>query len=171
MKKIFLLFAAVLLFYPYQSRAENNQNIIQIFQEESKRFNVPVILLLAIAKTESNYNPWAINIAGKGYHPKTKQEAINILKRNNKKSFDVGIMQINSWWLRKYNIPYELALDPKINIMLGAYIMAHNMEHKGGLNWKSIGAYHSPNLSRQIRYFNKIKQNILYMEKVLIGEK
>lgn len=170
MKKL-VMFILFFLLIPAMAHAQSSKDIIRIFQEESKRFDVPVILLLAIAKTESNYNPWALNIAGKGYQPKSKNEAVNILKNNRKKSFDVGIMQINSWWLRKYNIPYEVALDPRINIMLGAYIMAHNMESKGGLNWKSIGAYHSPNQKRQINYFNKVRKNILHMEQVLIGEK
>ncbi len=155
-----------------QARASTPEKLLSHFQEEAKRFDVPLLVLMAIAKTESKFNPWALNIAGKSYQPKTKEEALAILKKNRKKSYDVGIMQVNSWWLKKFNLPDSLAIEPSINIMMGAYILNHEISKRGGkLSWQAIGAYHSPTYRRQLNYYRQINKSLKYFEKVLVGEK
>lgn len=101
---------------------------------------------------ESGEKPWAVNIAGKSYSPDSKEAALALLESRGKgKSYDVGLMQVNVQWLRKLNISPAVAIEPVNNAWLGVWILAHAIrEH--GLNWKAVGAYHSPTPARQQRY-------------------
>jgi soluble lytic murein transglycosylase-like protein len=100
-------------------------------------------LLYAIAKTESGLNPNAIN-------------------RNKNKSYDVGIMQINSMWfskLQKYGISEQQLFDPCTNIQVGAWILAQNMNRLGN-SWNAVGAYNSGKSDRRLGYALKVYKNI-----------
>lgn len=134
--------------------------------EYGKVFDVPVPLLLAISKQESSFNPHAVNVAGRSYFPTTQAEASTIAKKAQRqgKSFDVGIMQVNSWWLRRYSIDVESALDPRINILLGTFILSEEIRRAGGINWKSVGAYHSPRQSRQKTYAKSILKQLASLD-------
>lgn len=134
------------------------------FDFASKKYQVSCELLLAIAKTESNFSPFAVNIQGKGYFPKSKEEALTLAKHALQagKSFDVGLMQINVWWLKRYNISLETALDPQNNIILGAFVLKNEI-NRYGLNWKAIASYHTPiakNPERAQKYAHMILQNL-----------
>lgn len=107
------------------------------------RYNVPVRLMKAIIEKESRYHIWAINIQGKGYFLRSKEEAVKLIYDNLGKSFDVGIMQINVQWLRKFGIKPEDALEPIVNILLGVWIMNENLIAYGP-TWKAVAAYHTP---------------------------
>lgn len=114
------------------------------FDLAAKTYNVPVKILKAIAKVESSNNPIAVNNSNK----------------NGTK--DMGLMQINSLWLKelaKYNISEKDLLDPCQNIIVGAWILKQNLV-KHGYSWKGIGSYHSitPGLNRS--YAWKIYKNI-----------
>ena len=78
----------------------------------------PVPLVEAIARHESGLNPLAVNVAGKSYYPATRQEAEAIIQaaQATGRSFDVGLMQVNNWWLKRYGIPLEAVFDPAANI-------------------------------------------------------
>lgn len=62
-------------------------------------------------------------------------------------SFDVGKMQINSWWMERYDIDPLSLLDPAINESWGTWILAEEIA-RYGLNWKAVGKYHSPDPER-----------------------
>ena len=129
-----------------------------------KHYDIAPQLLVAIAKTETSLNPWAVNVQGKGYFPKSKQEALKIARKayNERKSFDVGIMQINVWWLRKYGISLETAIEPQNNIIIGAFILKNEI-NKHGLNWKAVASYHTPvhrNPTRGKYYAAKVVKNL-----------
>ena len=113
----------------------------------------PGLLVEVIARQESGLNPLAINIAGKSYYPCTREEAERLIRQaiTAGQSFDVGKMQINSWWMERYAIdPFSL-LDPAINERWGKWILAEEIA-RHGLNWKAVGKYHSPDLERGRRY-------------------
>ena len=81
----------------------------------------PAQLVEAIARQESRQNPLAINIAGKSYCPTTLEGAEQLIQKaiTAGLSFDVGTMQINSWWMERLGIdPFSL-LDPTINELWG----------------------------------------------------
>ena len=148
--RIFFAWCVLLLStnVPTSSAGEISPAITKHFDFASQKYGVPKELLLAIAKTESNLNAWAINIQGKGYQLKNKAEALALAQKafDSGKSFDIGLMQINVWWLKKYNIDLSTALEPQNNVILGAFVLKHEiMRH--GLNWKAVASYHTP-LSR-----------------------
>lgn len=77
----------------------------------------PAWLIEAIARQESSLNPLAVNVAGKDYYPATRQEveAIIAAAQASGKSFDVGLFQINRWWMERHNIPPASLFDPEVS--------------------------------------------------------
>ncbi len=138
MKRKFALALALWLFAPF-SAAEAEEP--------------PSALVKAIAKQESGLNPLAVNIAGKSYYPATREEAEHLIQEALAagKSFDVGKMQINSWWMKRLAIdPFSL-LDPNVNEAWGKRILAEEIA-RHGLNWQAVGKYHSPDPERGRQY-------------------
>jgi hypothetical protein len=145
-------------------RARNSH--MDLFLEAAKKYNVPVLLLLAIAEQESGQNPWALNIAGKGYKPKSKEDALQTLRDNYKPSFDVGLMQVNSYWIKRFNLRVEDVFEPPVNITIAAYILDECF-HAYGTDWKALGAYHHPphkNAARSLNYAKVVWSRYLKME-------
>ncbi|MEJ1959827.1 MAG: lytic transglycosylase domain-containing protein [Nitrosomonadales bacterium] len=80
-------------------------------------------------------------------------------KRNNNGTYDMGPMQINSSWLpelRQRGISeYEVTHDYCTNILVGAWILARELERAGAprINtaeyWQAVGSYNS-----RTPYFN-----------------
>jgi soluble lytic murein transglycosylase-like protein len=140
---------------------------MDLFLQASKKYNVPILLLPAIAEQESGNNPWALNIAGKGFMPKSKEEALRVLRDNYKESFDVGLMQVNSFWIRRFNLNIADAFEPAVNITLAAYILDECF-HAYGADWKALGAYHHPpnrNTARSLNYAKVVWSRYLRLEK------
>ena len=46
-------------------------------------------------------------------------------------SFDVGLMQINSYWIRRYRIPLRRLFHPRDNIYVACFILAGSMRRDG----------------------------------------
>ena len=113
----------------------------------------PPDLVEAIARQESGMNPLAVNVAGRSYYPATREEAESIIKAAQKagKSFDVGTMQINSWWMERFAIDPVSLLDPAINEHWGKWILTEEIA-RHGLNWQAVGRYHSPDEERGRQY-------------------
>lgn len=110
------------------------------FIEAGKKYRVNPQLLWAIAKTESQFNPNALN------------------QKNKNGSYDIGIMQINSIHLdelSKYGISENDLYNPRLNIHIGAKIL------KDCLN------KHKDNLINGITCYNGGIENNPYGEKVL----
>jgi soluble lytic murein transglycosylase-like protein len=108
------------------------------FFDAGERYRVDPYLLSAIASVESGFNPKAINYNKNG-------------------SVDYGIMQINSFWLKKYKIPKEWIWEPCYNIHFGAMVLRRCMD-----------AYPN-NLKQAIDCYNKgerAKENSEYVLKV-----
>ena len=113
----------------------------------------PAQLVEAIALQESGLNPFTVNIAGRSYYPATREKAKQLIQKAIAAglSFDVGKMQINSWWMERYGIDPLSLLDPAINESWGTWILAEEIA-RYGLNWKAVGKYHSPDPERGRRY-------------------
>lgn len=125
------------------------QNVHACWQEAANRYKVPAQLLYAIARTESNLNPTAVN-------------------RNKNGSWDIGIMQINSTWLptlKRYGIGQRQLFDPCTNIKIGAWILSQNFARLG-YNWKAIGAYNASTRSLRARYAWKVYQHLPHMQQI-----
>lgn len=94
------------------------------WEAASESYGIPVNVLKAVAKTESNFNPNAKN-------------------RNTNGTYDIGMMQINSAWLPKlesYGVTEASLADACTNLKVGAWILSNNAK-KLGWNWNAIGAY------------------------------
>lgn len=118
---------------------------------------VPGALLEVVARLESGMNPLAVNVEGKTFFPADREEAEGIIRKAREagKSYDVGLFQINSWWIERYGIPPESLLDAKINRQWGMFIMADEIA-RHGLTWMAVGKYHSPDVERARRYAWKV---------------
>ena len=113
----------------------------------------PPALMHAIARQESGLNPLAVNVAGKSYSPATREEAERIIRQaiTEGKSFDVGKMQINNWWMKRFSIePFSL-LDPEVTETWAKWILEQEIA-RHGLNWQAVGKYHSPDPERGRQY-------------------
>ena len=109
------------------------------FDEAARRYHVPVELLKAISMVESRGDPNARNYNTNG-------------------SYDIGHMQINSWWLKtleQYGITEETLLEPCVNTNIGAWVLAQNIA-RYGLTWNAVGAYNAASDSKRLVYARKV---------------
>jgi soluble lytic murein transglycosylase-like protein len=120
----------------------------KLFAQAAEEYGLPADLLSAVAQEESSWNPYALNIEGKPYFPADKAGAARLLARNTGAVYDVGLMQINSHWIRKYGINPVKLLDPETNIRFGAWILRGCFEAHG-LTWRAVGAYHTGHPERR----------------------
>ena len=97
-----------------------NEVLIALFLA-AQTYSVPYELLYAIAKVESNLNPHAIHVNRNG-------------------SIDVGLMQINSYWIEKYNLKKEWLYSPYYNAMWGAYILRLCI-NKFRYTWRAVDCF------------------------------
>lgn len=130
------------------------------FVSACEMWGTPPSLAMAIAKVESGMQPWAVNIQGKSYYPPDRESALQLARKAaaQKKSFDLGLMQINSFWLSRFGLDIADVIEPRINLILGCWILSEELK-RYGLSWKAIGAYHTPlnkNPSRARAYANKV---------------
>jgi len=88
--------------------------------------SVPPENVMAIARVESGVRPYALNIDDVGvFYPKTRAEAVTLIRKYRRHRMDVGLMQISSKTARgDYGItdPKQL-LDVCTNIRLGTDIL------------------------------------------------
>jgi hypothetical protein len=101
-------------------------------------------LLRAIARQESGLTPHAIG-------------------KNTNGTRDIGVMQINSWWLthlEPIGIDEKALMNPCLNIHVGAWILAQEIA-RHGLTWTAIGAYHSPTDWRRMDYAAKVHRHLV----------
>jgi cytosine/adenosine deaminase-related metal-dependent hydrolase len=117
----------------------------------------PEWLVRAIIQIESKGNPYAVHVGGKAHYPETKEEALRLIAEAVKTGagFDIGLMQVNRFWLEKYGIPPESLLDPDMNKKWGTAILADEIA-RHGLTWTAVGRYHSPDTERGRLYAWKI---------------
>ena len=70
---------------------------------------------------------------------------IDAINRNADQSEDIGLMQINSWWLSRFKdlgISKEDLFEPCNNIILGTWILRHSFDLYGR-TWEAVGAYNA----------------------------
>ena len=149
MRSVILLAGAVffiLAFHAVMTRAAAQA-------QEPESSGVPPALVQAISRQESGLNPMAVNVAGVSHYPASIEEAEAIIAAAQQagKSYDLGVMQINRWWIQKFQIPISDLLDPVKNTRWGSWILAQEIA-RHGLTWKAMGKYHSPDMERGRRY-------------------
>ena len=135
-KKIYL----VLLFISSFSSAYECK-YLDIFQDAAQKYNLDYRLLCSIGNVESNYNPYALNIR--------------------KNDYDIGVMQINSWWFKKLKKvgmdDPRMLFDYTYNINVGAWILKDCIK-SFGISKKAIDCYNkgSSKANKNSDYVGKI---------------
>ena len=154
MKKVLLL--CLMAWWPHVSRAGD------VFTEPCARAGIPRELAVAIARQESSLNPLALNIQGRDLHPRSVGQALEYIRwaEARKKSYDVGLMQINNQWFGKLGITAEELLDPQRNVETGVRILAAEIR-RHGFNWLAVGKYHSPDRERGRRYAWRVWRHLM----------
>ncbi len=137
--------------------------------QTERYYGLPPQLLSAIAITESGTRthagsekgkifmawPWTINVDGRGYFFRTKQDAIAYvrhLQSTGKRSIDVGCMQVNLKYHARAFASLEEAFDPAANIKYAAQFVSELSDRYG--SWtEAVGRYHSatPNKAQNYR--------------------
>lgn len=143
MKKVLpLLLAFFLLTRPGLAQAGE---LDDYFVEACALWHVPQRLARAIAHVESGGHPWAVNVEGRGFRPRSREEAGAIIDEawRRGESFDIGLMQVNSFWLRKYGLEPRFLLEPRENVIMGTWILSKEIE-RFGLSWRAVASYHTP---------------------------
>ena len=124
----------------------------ECFTKAANQYKVPKEVLIAIASVESKFNANAINY-------------------NTNKSYDLGVMQVNSSWfnqLAKTGITSEMLKEPCMNIMVGSWILAQKI-HAYGFNWTAIQRYNGSDT--QLKYAQKVYAAIKQYYPNLANEK
>ncbi len=147
---LFLLFSGVLF------QASASSLITTIAREE----RVPPKLLQTIVRLESGGHPWTLNVRGKPYVFRNRQEASAFLSQQLSRdiqNIDIGLCQINAFWHGKsFSHPSKL-LDPAINLRYAARLLRRYARQEG--SWmKGVVFYHSSLPVHQSVYKKKLKQ-------------
>jgi len=99
------------------------------FADAANRYGIPEDLLRAIARVESSNNPAATNLSH--------------IERT--KTYDIGVMQVNSSWLPRLGtmgITEAMLREPCQNVMVGAWILSHHLRESGA-DWNGVGSYNA----------------------------
>ncbi len=155
-----LILAAILLMLHSQTlwaESPDSPSTANLFAAPCLEMGVPEAVARAIAVVESGLKPWVLNIEGRSFHFNSKKEALTKAEeaRAAGRSFDVGLMQVNNWWLSKYDISLEAALDPVANVYFGVWILKEELLRHGNLK-AAVGAYHPPTKARASRYADQV---------------
>jgi hypothetical protein len=145
-------------------------------QQQEINLGIPTNLLRSVALVESGriHNngqhtswPWTINVNGQGYVFDTKQQAIEAVKKFQKKgikSIDVGCMQIN---LKHHPHAFRNlsdGFDPQLNVAYAAQYMRELKEQHE--SWYAAVAhyhsatprFHTPYRAKVVRMWEKIRK-------------
>lgn len=124
-------------------KLKNPPYYVGCFYASSRKYGVPVELLMAIAQTESSFNH---RVTGKLGH-----------------GTDHGLMQINDYWVpklrKRFNISLNDIYEPCTNIDIAAWILAHNFV-QFGYTWRAVGAYNAVTEWKRVRYIHKVSANL-----------
>ncbi|MEW6346253.1 MAG: lytic transglycosylase domain-containing protein [Paraburkholderia sp.] len=86
----------------------------------------------------------------------------NALSVNADGSEDIGLMQINSFWLptlARLGISRAQLFDACVNVYVGTWILAMNI-NRFGPTWKAVGAYNAHSTAKQLAYANAIYRRL-----------
>ena len=133
------LFVFLLAVSSLAQSAEPSPEVQSCFADSARTFNVPVKLLVAIARVESEFNPYAIHYNTNG-------------------SIDIGLMQINSIhlpFLAKHGIAKQSLYNACTNIKVGAFVLAQQFRIHGK-TWRAVGAYNARDESLRKKYVHRV---------------
>lgn len=135
----------------------------------ARKYNIPLPILYAVSMTEAGVKqtiqPYALNIDGYSIFPKTKLEALLLIKnakKNGAKYIDVGCMQINIRYHGKKFKSLNDMLNPTLNINYAAKFL--KTLYKKQNSWTiAVARYHTGdrNSLEQKKYLCKVIKNLI----------
>ena len=177
MKKIITLF--FLIFTYTNSYSENIKSCNFYTAKYGKAFNLPNNLLTSISLVESGIKkekndfsswPWTLNVSGRSIYFDKKEDVLNYLEKNaDKKSIDVGCMQINTkYHLNNFENVSQM-IEPEQNVKYAASFLSKLFKKHKSWN-EAISRYHSSIPHRQKIYLKKVYSfwNNLRQKKIII---
>jgi hypothetical protein len=137
----------------------------QAAEEASRQTGVPLAVLMALTLTETGRKqdgvlqpwPWALNQGGEGFWFPTRDEALAYLQQavaQGVGNIDVGCFQLNYRWHGQAFASLEQMMDPRINALYAARLVAQHATEKG--DWiTAAGAYHSATPGKAKTYLDR----------------
>ena len=110
---------------------EERINILKLVHLEATRADLPPELILAVIETESNFDHYAISVAGA-----------------------IGLMQIMPFWLDEIGRPNDNLLHIETNLRYGCTILKFYLDKENGDLRRALGRYNG-SLGRR-KYPNKV---------------
>ncbi|MCK8147069.1 transglycosylase SLT domain-containing protein [Citrobacter sedlakii] len=132
------------------------QSIPPAYRLIAEQERVPAESLYSLAMAESTRKtaagakpwPWTLNVAGKGYHYETREDAwqalLGFMRRYPLKRIDAGIAQVNLGWNGHYFPSFRDAFDPHTNLRAAARILRACYDARPGSWIRAAGCYHHP---------------------------
>lgn len=119
--------------------------------QAAAHFGIPPIVVRAIARVEGG--------------------RVGTVSKNTNGSVDLGVMQINSIHLPDLNNKFQvdwrdLAYKPCVNIGIGTWILAREIQRADGDLWVGVGNYHS----RTPKFHNVYKKKVMKATRKLVEE-
>ena len=132
--------------------------IEEIIASNEKKHHIPSGLLLAVIKTESGLNPFALNINGKSLYFKNKEKAVQAINKeisSGVTNIDIGLAQINYRWHGSRFDSVESMLSIDKNISYAAELLSNlKLKHR---DWhKALRHYHSAKPAHHKQYSRKV---------------
>ena len=130
----------------------------RLISTQETAYKIPSGLLLALSKVESNMNPNALNIQGRGVVYSSKEEVIKAVKQVLQEgitSIDIGLMQINWHWHGGKFKSLEEMLKPEVNVEYAAKLLCSLYEQHGSWNL-AVRYYHSAKPEYYQKYAKKV---------------
>ncbi len=140
----------------------------KLARQAEEKYELPKNILLSIARVESGYGkvdgitrswPWTLNAGGNSAYFETKEDAIKDLQTKLKKgvrNVDLGCMQINYKWHKKFFKGVNEMMDPLSNVDYGARFLKRLYQRHGSWD-KAIKYYHSKKSKYNKSYLIKVK--------------
>ena len=132
--------------------------IIELIKMQETKHHIPPGLLLAVIKTESNLNPFALNINGKSLFFNDKDKAIKAINEaiaSGATNLDIGLAQINYRWHGENFTSVDSMLSPELNINYAAELLSKLKLTHG--DWhKALRYYHSARPIHHKAYSRKV---------------
>jgi soluble lytic murein transglycosylase-like protein len=110
---------------------EERIKILKLVHLEASRAELPPELILAVIETESNFNRYAVSVAGA-----------------------IGLMQIMPFWLDEIGRPNDNLLHIETNLRYGCTILRFYLDKENGDLRRALGRYNG-SLGRR-KYPNKV---------------
>jgi len=116
---------------------EERVEILTLVHMEAQRVQLPPELVLAVIEVESNFDSYAVSVAGA-----------------------LGLMQIMPFWIEEIGRPEDNLLHPNTNLRYGCTILKFYLDKEKGDLRRALGRYNGS--LGQRRYPNKVIDKLSY---------